>query len=226
MRRYYVENKSNKGYFIHIDIKKFYPSINHDVAKDLFRRKLPSEAYKRVEEILNGYNSYKGYYAGSQLIQILGVSVLDTIDHYIKEKLRVKHYVRYMDDLLLIVKDRPKFYVKKIEIKLNELKFELNKEKTKVVEIRKGEMFLGFKFKLSQSGKVYQCLSTTNIKRARHKGKVRNVEAMTVWLSYAIKSTSQKRIMEVVKDYESRNKVKIITNGFHNIGDQCVRTVA
>lgn len=205
LRRYYAENKSNQGYFVHIDIKKFYPTIDHKVAESLFERKLPHDTYIKVLDILKGYDNYKGYYAGSQLIQILGVSILDTIDHYIKEILKVKHYVRYMDDLLLIVKDRPNYYIRKVESKIKELKFELNDEKTTITKLCKGENFLGFIFLLNEKGKVYQCLSTKNIKRARRKNKTRDRQSFETWYSYAIKSTSQKRIREVKRDYESRN---------------------
>ena len=147
--------------------------------------------------------------------------MLDKIDHYIKEKLKVKHYVRYMDDLMLIVKDNPTYYLEAIEKQLGLIDFKLNKDKTKIKRLYQGETFLGFKFSLSNSGKVYQCLTNANIKRAKRKINVRDVNAFNVWLSYATKSTSQKRIKEVKRLYESRNKNQIITNGLHYNRNQC-----
>ena len=210
LRRYYYEN-GNVGYLIHIDIKKYYPNMSHRVALKLFKKKLPPLVFERVEQILLMYKGDKGYFAGSQLIQILGISILDEIDHYIKEKLKVKHYVRYMDDLILVVKENPQFYIDDIEKQLNKLEFELNKDKTKISKLYKGDTFLGFKFSLSNTGKIYQCLANKNIKRAKRKNKYRSIIQLNTWLSYTKKSTSQKRITEVIRDYEKRNKIKIIT---------------
>ena len=211
LHRYYVKN-GNQGYIIHIDIKKYYPNMSHKVAIELFRKKLPTDLFNRVLDILKIYNGEKGYYAGSQLIQILGVAILDDLDHYIKEKLKVKHYIRYMDDLILIVKENPQMYIDEIEKQLNFIDFELNKNKTKIKKLSQGDVFLGFKFLLSNSGKIYQCLTTQNLKRAKRKNKYRNTNQFNVWLSYSNKSTSQKRIMEVIRDYETRNKIEIIAN--------------
>ena len=38
---------------------------------------------------------------GSQISQLVALAVLDDLDHYIKEVLRIKHYIRYMDDFIL-----------------------------------------------------------------------------------------------------------------------------
>lgn len=43
---------------------------------------------------------------GNQTSQYLALLYLSDIDHYIKEKLNIKHYLRYMDDLLLIVQTK------------------------------------------------------------------------------------------------------------------------
>lgn len=206
LHRYYNKYGDNKGYIVHIDIRKYYPTMSHKVALNLFKRKLPPNIYERVYDILRIYKGEKGYYAGSQLIQILGVAILDKLDHYIKEQLRVKYYVRYMDDLILIVREEPQKYIDIIEKELNKLEFELNKKKTVIRKLYQGDIFLGFNFRLSDTGKVYQCLSTKNIKRAKRKSKSRSKAQFDTWWSYAKKSTSQKRILEVKRIYESTSQ--------------------
>ena len=205
LHRYFRENKTNKGYIIHIDIKKYYPNMSHKVAEALFEEKLPQDVFARVKQMLKMYTGEKGYFAGSQLIQILGISILDKIDHYIKEQLKVKHYVRYMDDLILIVKENPKFYLNEVEKKLNAIEFNLNVEKTKIVTIEKGETFLGFNFSMSKTGKVYQCISKDNLRRRRRKmlktfdkqSKADFYNSYQTWRSYAEKSTSKKHIYQL-----------------------------
>ena len=39
---------------------------------------------------------------GSQIVQIVGITALDKLDHYIKERLRIEFYIRYMDDFVIL----------------------------------------------------------------------------------------------------------------------------
>lgn len=227
LRRFYVENGSNDGYMIHIDIKKYYPTMSHRVAEALFEERLPEELFLRVKDMLRMYKGDKGYFAGSQLIQILGISMLDKLDHYIKERMHVKHYVRYMDDLILIVKDNPQQYLDEVERQLELIEFKVNKEKTKIVKLYKGDTFLGFTFSLSSTGKVYQCISRANVKRRKRKMlKTYFRQTMSefensynTWRSYADKSTSRKIIYKADElfynlirriEYETRSKEVIV----------------
>lgn len=210
---FYNEYRDNKGYIIHIDIKKYYPHMCHESAENCFKNKLfrYPETLDRVEKCLKMYevrNQNNGYYAGSQIIQIAGICILDSVDHYIKEQLKIKYYDRYMDDLMLIVRDNSSKYISEITNKLKELKFELNEDKTCVKSLYKGEIFLGFKFSMSDTGRVYMCISTKNLKRARRKCAVRNEESFKTWYSHASKSTSKKHIKEIKDKYETISKAK------------------
>lgn len=114
---------------------------------------------------------YVGYNPGSQMVQIAGISLLNELDHFIKEKLHCKSFIRYMDDSYLITSDKEKAkqWKKIVCDKLIELGFEPNPKKAKVLRIDKGSMFLGFKATLSKTGKVYYNLSSENIKHERRK---------------------------------------------------------
>lgn len=102
MHRFYINNGID-GYFLQVDIKKYYPSMKHDVVKELFRKNLEPDVYDIVANILdNQYPADTGYNPGSQMVQIAGISLLDRLDHFIKEKLHIKDYIRVMDDMVLI----------------------------------------------------------------------------------------------------------------------------
>lgn len=91
------------GYVLKCDIHGYYSNMRHDVAEGRFREKLPPVIYRRTETVLREqYKDDVGYNHGSQLIQIAGISVLSPLDHYIKEQLGIKYYLRYMDDFILI----------------------------------------------------------------------------------------------------------------------------
>lgn len=154
------------------DIHGYYPNMRHDTAKNTFKRKLDMCIYNRAEKVLDEqYAGDVGFNPGSQMIQIAGISVLDPIDHYIKEVLRIKFYIRYMDDFILIHEDPEYLEWCKVKLRerLSDMGFEFNEKKTKVYPLKKGILFLGFKFVLTDTGKVLMLLNPDNVKRERKK---------------------------------------------------------
>ena len=80
--------------------------------------------------------------------QILAIFYLNDLDHYIKEKLGIKYYIRYMDDGILIHHDKEylKYCLEKInKLCINNYKLKLN-SKTKIYNIKDGIDFLGFRY--------------------------------------------------------------------------------
>lgn len=171
LHKFYRKHKLD-GYVLQCDIKGYYPNMSHTIAKRCFKEKLPTVAYNMTETILdNQYEGTVGYNPGSQMIQILGIALLDKLDHFIKERLRIKYYLRYMDDFVLIHHDAE--YLEHCKEEINEFlaDFELNlsEEKTKLYPIKKGILFLGFRHKLTESGKVIRLINPNNVKRYRKK---------------------------------------------------------
>ena len=156
------------GYVLQIDIHGYYPNMSHEYTENLFKRKLDKQTYKIVKQILDRqYDGSVGYNPGSQLIQIAGISNLNILDHYCKEKLYLKYYIRYMDDFIIIHNSCS--YLKKC---LNEIKqvllnigFTCNPNKTRIFSIRNNIPFLGFNFKLKNSGKILLIRKPEEVKR-------------------------------------------------------------
>lgn len=170
IQRFYREY-GPAGYALKIDIRKYYDSMRHDVVKELFKERLPENVYQRAAAILDGFPGEVGFNPGSQIIQIAGISVLDKLDHFIKEWLRVKHYMRYMDDMVLISNSHKQLreWLKIIEEKLNELGFEIHPKKTKIVPLRTGFMWLGYRYRLTGTGKVVMTADPERLKATRRK---------------------------------------------------------
>lgn len=170
MERYYREHGA-AGYVLKIDIKKYYDSMRHDVVKDLFRKRLPPNVYERAAVILDGFPGDVGFNPGSQIIQIAGISVLDPLDHFIKERLRVKHYMRYMDDMVLIGNDHGQLleWLEVIKEKLAEIGFETHPKKTRITPLRIGMMWLGYRYRLTGTGKVVMTADPDRLKATRRK---------------------------------------------------------
>lgn len=82
--------------------------------------------------------------------QILAVYYLSEVDHFIKEELGVKYYIRYMDDLVILGSDIEylKFVYNMVRRKMNQYGLALN-SKSGIHELSRGFSFLGYTYKLS-----------------------------------------------------------------------------
>lgn len=171
LHRYYRQH-GHGGYVAQFDIHGYYPNMSHEEAEKMFRSKLPKEAADMVVAILrHQYKNDKGYNPGSQLVQIAGISMLDGFDHYVKEQMHIKYYIRYMDDMLLIHDDRA-FLEECMETAIacfKSIGFEINPEKTRIYPLTEGITFLGFKYTLTETGKVLMFVKPEKVKQVRKK---------------------------------------------------------
>lgn len=127
------------------------------------------ELIKETEEIPL-YEYDKGCSIGNQTSQAFGLIYLCDFNHYLKENLHLKYVVNYMDDFIIIHKDKKYFNycLEKIEEYLiNNLKLELNINKTKINGVKNGIDFLGYRF-IIKDNKIIMKLRTrvkNNFKR-------------------------------------------------------------
>lgn len=170
LRRYYRKHGA-EGYVLQCDIKGYYPNMRHDVAKEVLRKYLDDNIYQMAEAILDNFPGEVGFNPGSQIIQIVGITALSEMDHMIKEKLHMEQYGRYMDDFEMIDESRERLEhaLEVISEYLKGRHMELNRDKTRIYRIKEGIPFLGFIFRLTDSGKVVVTIKPEKIKHERRK---------------------------------------------------------
>ena len=96
------EDMGNMQYCLKIDIKKYYPNIDREVLKQLYRKKFKDEDLLRLlDMIIDSLEGEKGIAIGSLISQWMGNFYLSYLDHWVKEELGIKQYYRYMDDCLI-----------------------------------------------------------------------------------------------------------------------------
>jgi len=100
----------------------------------------------------------------------VALAVLDDMDHLIKERLHIRHYIRYQDDFILIHPDRETLRraLAIIHEHLTGLDLELN-DKTTIHPLRQGVNFLHWRFILTGSGKVVRKIDKAKISKERRK---------------------------------------------------------
>lgn len=168
--KFYRANKSNDGYVLKCDIHHFFESINHDVLKAELRRRIDDDwACNMVNDIVDSFGA-KGIGLGSQVSQLVALMYLDKLDHFIKERLKIRYYVRYMDDFILIHKDREylKYCLMQIREHLAEIDLTLN-SKTTIHKLKQGVCFLNWKYILSETGRVVMLQNSHRLAKKRRK---------------------------------------------------------
>lgn len=99
----YMKDRKGTQYCFKMDVQKFYPSVNHKILKELLRRKIKDERLlKLLDKIVDSTQGEAGIPIGSYLSQFLANYYLAYFDHFVKEDLGVKYYVRYMDDIVIM----------------------------------------------------------------------------------------------------------------------------
>lgn len=159
------------GWVLACDVRHFFDSTSHAVAKAaVAKRVYDSETVRHNARIIDSFGGERGIGLGSQVSQLNQLAVLDTLDHRIKETHRIRHYLRYMDDLALIHSDREKLeqVLADIRTQMAALGLELN-SKTRIYPLRQGVMWLQWRFVLTDRGKVVRKLNDKKVGQERRK---------------------------------------------------------
>jgi hypothetical protein len=175
MQKYFRKNGFD-GYFLKCDLSNYFGSTSHDIAKDTLGSKVNNNwvnyhTDKIIDSFNQGDNPNIGMGLGSQITQLTQLAVLDKLDHIIKERLKIKHYVRYMDDFILIHSDKQylKYCLSEINKYIISLNLTLNLKKTQICPLKQGIKFLGFVFYITKRGKIIRKLTKKNIIRLKKK---------------------------------------------------------
>ncbi len=169
-----IINSTDNGYINDLIDSSINREISHLEDMNIY----DLELRKKQLYSLPRYHKGKGLPIGNETSQLLAIYYLNELDHYIKEHLHIKYYIRYMDDFILIHHDKE--YLKKclnlINKKLSSLKLSLNK-KTQIYNLKSGVNFLGYKFILKNKKLIILLNNQTRkkIKRKLRKARKNNI---------------------------------------------------
>lgn len=205
------------GYVLKVDIHDYFGSTLHSVAKEVVAKRVPDEwARQMVFDIIDSFDQLspdRGMGLGSQITQLVQLAVLDDLDHEIKEWMGIKGYVRYMDDFILVheSKEHLEKCLKTIVERLAGLSLELNMKKTTIQPISHGINFLGFTYKLIETGAVVMKLQKGKASKERRKLRKQSTvmspdkldESYKSWRTFASKGSTD-GLLYVMDSYYER----------------------
>jgi len=169
MRKY-----NGELYFVKLDIRKFFYNIDRDILRKMFEKKIKD---KRFVNLICGFskmNGGKGIPIGNLLSQIYALIYLNPLDHFIKRVLKIKSYVRYVDDFILIgltleEAKQAKFMCEKFV----QEKLHLELSHWHIQKIKRGINFVGYR--TWKSIKFVRKHSIYKMKRAVKKSKIESI---------------------------------------------------
>lgn len=190
MRSYYFERKSRSererreeglprvppqmggyadGWVLKGDVSKYFYSIQHEPLKKMVHKYIRDPNILWLTDMIIDSTENPGIPIGNQTSQWFAVMYLSGMDHFIKEKLGIRFYGRYMDDFYLIHEDKAHLQYCRAEIEkyVTALGLSLN-NKTNIFPLKNGIDFLGFHTYLTDSGKVVRKVrrvSKNNVRR-------------------------------------------------------------
>ena len=140
------------GYALKCDVRKYFPSVNHDKLKEIIQKRIKG---KNVINVLNGiidsnnseYGENRDIPIGNLTSQLFANVYLNELDQFVKHDLKVKYYYRYVDDTLIFSESKQKlhFYKYKIREFLKTLDLEIPTAKANIFKMEDCVDFVGYK---------------------------------------------------------------------------------
>jgi len=226
-KRIVSKNNTKECYVLKADIRHYFEEIDHDVLIKIIKRKIKDEkVIWLIEKILSVNNKNKGMPLGNLTSQFFANLYLNDLDQYAKHDLKAKHYIRYVDDFVILHESKEQLEVWKNDINnflKEKLKIELHPSKSNVLKLSSGINFLGFRIFYH-----YKLIRKSNLKNFERKfnnlrilfdeeiiGREKALESLEGWLAYCSHANTYKYRKHLIRDfnrYFSRGKKKFIYN--------------
>lgn len=162
---HYLKYGTN-GYIVKIDFSKYFQNCNHEIIKKIHQKYILNyNTIKILEDYLFINN---GLSLGIEIAQKEALMLPNKLDHLVQNKHKI---IRYMDDTIYITKTKKEAIemLNKYIILSKKLGIIINKNKTKIINIKNSFIFCKWKFKILNNGKILMIPVKDTIYRQRRK---------------------------------------------------------
>lgn len=145
------KNNTKTCWALKCDIKKFFASIDHAILLKILQQYIPDQNILwLLKNVIGSFFSMKadiGLPLGNLTSQLLVNTYMNEFDQFVKHKLKIKHYIRYCDDFVILGENKE--YLEKLIPKINyflneKLKLALHLDKISIRKHHQGIDFLGY----------------------------------------------------------------------------------
>jgi RNA-directed DNA polymerase len=221
-------------YAFHGDIVKYFPSIDHDILRSLLTRRIADrQTLWLVDRLIDSGTGIQSgetpvvYFPGDDLFtplrtrglpignltsQFFANVTLHELDHYVKDKLRCRAYLRYMDDFVLFSDDKGQLQAWKEVIReylARHLRLTLHPKKSLVFPVRVGIDFCGFRIfpthRLLRRSSLRRFVRRLRKQQQAYRKGTLSLEAMTrstrCWIAHAAHGDTWRLRSRLFRDY-------------------------
>lgn len=226
------KNYTRKIYFLKCDIRRYFPSVNLDILKSLIWKKIPCprtrgliEVILRTQYVNNrpGIRE-KGLPIGNLTSQIFANLYLNPFDHFVKHILKVKYYIRYMDDFVCVSPNRDFLtsLIAPLRTFLQEnLALNMHPQKRKIYSSRSGMDFTGYfiraRYKTIRHRNIHRFINRLESYKEQKKGSSQITASIFAWKGYAMQASSYGLLKDLC-DYFSSSV--LLRTGFQKALDK------
>ena len=197
-------------YTLKLDIRKFFYSINRNTLRVLIERKIKDKRLVDIMMLFTKKDGPLGIPIGNLLSQIYALIYLNPIDHFVKRILKIKHYVRYVDDFILIGIIRNKcLEYRSLIINFLRKNLQLELSKSTIQKIKHGINFVGYR--TWQNRRIIRKYSLYKFRRMVKKGKQESVISL---LGHAKKTNSLLYMLQTIKESPNAKNIQL-PKGYH-----------
>ncbi|HJX50475.1 MAG TPA: reverse transcriptase domain-containing protein [Candidatus Nanoarchaeia archaeon] len=206
-KRKVTSNLSKQAFCLKADIKHYFQEVDRGILLKIIQRRVDcSGTCNLIQIILSNFEGHKGMPLGNLTSQFFANVYLNELDWFVKYKLRVRYYIRYVDDFVILHKFEWQLINWKIEInqflRFN-LKIELHKDKSSIILISRGVDFVGFR-----NFYYHRLLRKRNIRKMKVKIDLFNhpemeqnqfIEVFLGWTAYSNLANSYSLVKSLIK---------------------------
>lgn len=187
------------GYALKADIKHYFDTVDHEVLLRIIKKKIKDEnIIWLVQRILDNHNFKvlgKGMPIGNLTSQFFANVYLNELDYFVKHVLKAKYYLRYVDDFVILHRNKEVLedYKKQTNEFLKTVKLELHPEKSRVSSLHNGISLLGFRifyhYKLPRKSNIRKFeIKMVDLIEKYKRGEINKeklMESIEGWCAYA-----------------------------------------
>lgn len=213
-KRKVSKNGHKKTYILKADIKHYFEEINHNILLKILKGKIKDENVLWLIKIIlaNSSNEGKGIPLGNLTSQSFANIYLDKLDQFVKHKLKVKYYIRYVDDFVILHNSKNQLVEWKEEIDKflrEKLEIELHPEKSQILKLEKGIKFLGFRtftnHRLLRKSNMNHFERKFNQMKIQFNEKIltrdKAIEKLEGWIAYAKHGNTYNYRKRIIKNF-------------------------
>lgn len=202
-----------ESYTLQLDIRKFFASIDRSILRSQLVKKVKDERLINIMMMYTEKDTDTGIPIGNLLSQMYALIYLNPLDHFIKRVLKIKKYVRYVDDFILIGISRPDCvrHLKTIITFITD-NLHLSLSRFGIQKVKRGLNFVGYR--TWRSRRFIRKHSLFKFKRSCKQG---NQLSMASILGHACRTDSLPRLISILKESIQNGKNLSVPKNFRSL---------